>query len=250
MNLSEKFHDLRTFARKDGTGVGASLLLHVLALCLIFYFLRQTLPQQPSIERFVPVSLVAQSEGPEPEPKQQKAAGAITKTLEILPRAPVAHYAPTATAPAKTTPPVDELEMQLKELSKLRQPNTDTRLLGDAGTTELAESGNDETSGGQGPYHSRDIIRAQILRRWSLDMTRLGNRNFTILIHVLLKRDGTVLAADIVDKQRYANDSAFRWIALSAKNAVILSSPLALPAGLDGQTLDLTLKLNPRDALQ
>ena len=81
-------------------------------------------------------------------------------------------------------------------------------------------------------------------------MTRLGNRKFDILIHVLLKRDGTVLEADVVDTNRYKTDSVFRWIALSAKNAVILSSPLTLPPGADAQNLELTLRLNPRDAMR
>ncbi len=171
-------------------------------------------------------------------------------TPHIARRALVAVHTPSGVAPSKTTPPPDDLEIQLKALSKLRQPNSDPRLAGDAGTADLPESGEDAFSGGHGAYSSRDIIRAQILRRWNLDMGRLGNRNFDILIHVLLKRDGTVLEADIVDKQRYATDSVYRWIALSARNAILLSSPLTLPSGLGAENLDVTLKLNPRDTLQ
>ncbi len=114
----------------------------------------------------------------------------------------------------------------------------------------MPESGEDDFSGGHGEYSSRDIIRAQILRRWNLDRSRLGNRNFDILIHVLLKRDGTVVEADIIDKQRYATDTTYRWIALSARNAILLSSPLTLPSGLSTGNLDVTLTLNPREALQ
>jgi hypothetical protein len=202
------------------------------------------------MQRFVPVELVAQSEGPAAQPAQQRAAGVRSATPHIVRRAPVVHHTPTGVAPSKTTPPADDLEVRLKALSKLRQPNTDPRLAGDAGKADLPESGEDDFSGGNGNYHSRDIIRAQVLRRWNLDTGRLGNRNFVILIHVLLKRDGTVLEADIVDKQRYTTDAAFRWIALSARNAILLSSPLTLPSGLSDQSLDMTLKLNPRDALQ
>jgi hypothetical protein len=250
MTLSAKFQEFREYARKDGAGMGASLLLHGLALLLILFFARRALHEQPPYQQFVPVALVAQSEGPSPEPKQQKAAGQISKVPVILPRAPVVHHTPSGVAPNKTTEPVDPLEMKLKELSKLKQPNTDTRLLGEAGTSDIAEDGNDNESGGQGLYATRDIIRAQVLRRWSLDMTRLGKRNFDILIHVQLKRDGTVVEADIVDMQRFKTDSVYRWIALSAKNAVILSSPLTLPANMDGNDLELTLKLNPRDTMQ
>lgn len=250
MTLSAKFEQLRSYARKDGAGVGVSFLLHVAALLLILFLARRAMHEQPAYQSIIPVALVAQSEGPNPEPKQQKAAGVISKTPLILPRAPVAHHTPSAVAPNKTTQPVDELQEQLKALSRLRQPNTDTHVLGEAGQSDYAQNGNDDESGGQGQYHTRDIIRAQVLRRWSLDMTRLGNRNFDILIHVYLKRDGTVLEADVVDTQRYKTDSTFRWIALSAKNAIILSSPLTLPPDFDRKNLELTLKLNPRDTMQ
>ncbi|HUO91289.1 MAG TPA: hypothetical protein VMU22_00120 [Rhizomicrobium sp.] len=250
MTLSTKLQQLRTYARRDGAGVGASLLLHVLALLIILFLAHRTLHRQPSYQPFVPVAIVAQSEGPSPEPKQTKAAGEISKTPIILPRAPVVHHTPTGVAPNKATEPVDPLEMKLKELSKLKQPNTDTRVMGEAGTSQYAENGNEDEAGGRGLYETRDIIRAQVLRRWSLDRSRLGNRNFDILIHVLLKRDGTVLEADIVDAKRFKTDSVYRWIALSAKNAVILSSPLTLPPNMDRNDLELTLRLNPRDSMQ
>lgn len=250
MDFSERFDALRSLLRRDGAGLSASFLLHVLALFAVFFFAHRALQEQRVTEPFIPVSLVAQSEGPEPEPKQQKAAGAISKTPVILPRAPVVHRTPSATAPNRTTAPVDALEMQLRALSKLRQPNTDTRLQGEAGTSDYAQNGNDDESGGQGAYTTRDIIRAQVLRRWSLDRTRLGNRDFDIRIHVLLKRDGTVVEADVVDMQRFKTDSVFRWIAISARNAVILSSPLTLPPDAVGSNLELTLRLNPRDSMQ
>jgi len=250
MDISSKLQELRLTARRDGAGMGVSFLLHALALLLILFFAHRAIREQPAYQSFVPVALVAQSEGPAPEPKQQKAAGEISKTPVILPRAPIAHHTPTGVAPNKTSEPVDELQLQLKALSKLKQPNTDTRLLGEAGTSDLAQNGNDDESGGQGLYQTRDIIRAQVIRRWNLDRTRLGNRNFDVLIHVLLKRDGTVLEADIVDTQRFKTDSVYRWIALSAKNAIILSSPLTLPPEMDRNNLELTLKLNPRDTMQ
>jgi len=250
MNLSGSFRAFQAYARNDGRGVGVSILLHALIVLLILLLAKRVLPEQPAYEGFVPVSLVAQSEGPEQKPQQQKAAGSVSKTPQILPRARIAVHTSTGVAPRKTTLPSDDLEVQLKALSKLKQPNADPRLLGDAGNADVAESGNDNASGGNGDYNSRDIIRAQVLRRWSLDMGRLGNRSFVVSIHVLLKRDGTVLEADIVDKQRYTNDAAYRWIALSARNAVILSSPLALPSGVSDENLDMILKLNPRDTLQ
>jgi hypothetical protein len=37
---------------------------------------------------------------------------------------------------------------------------------------------------------------------------------------------------------------------LSARNAVLLSSPVALPAGSYDEVMNMTLNLNARDALQ
>jgi hypothetical protein len=87
-------------------------------------------------------------------------------------------------------------------------------------------------------------------RRWNLALEELGDRNFVIAIHVVLSRDGTVTKAEIVDNARYRSDATYRSIALSARNAVLLSSPLALPSGQHDETMDMTLNLNPRNSLR
>lgn len=235
---------------REGVGVAGSLLLHLLIVALLLLYGRKLASELPPIQRFVPVDLVAMSEGPAAQPAQQRAAGIRIAAPHISRYAPVVNHVPSGIAPSKTAPPPDDLELQLKRLSKLRQPNTDPRLAGNAGSADIAESGEDNFSGGGGAYTSRDIIRAQILRRWNLDLRKLGNRNFVILIHILLKRDGTVVTADIVDRQRYATDAVYRWIALSARNAILLASPLSLPPGSGDDGLDMTLRLNPRDAMQ
>jgi hypothetical protein len=58
-----------------------------------------------------------------------------------------------------------------------------------------------------------------------------------------------VTKAEIVDSSR-ASDPAYREVAVSARNAVLLSSPLALPAGHFQGVMDMVLYLNPRDALR
>ena len=232
----------RTFATFAG-----SLLLH--ALLLVALLARHPALLPPAAwQKFVPVELVARSEGPEDRPAQQKAAGPRSAEPHIQRRAPAVIRSRSGVAPDKTAP--DDLERQLRALSQLRQPNSDPRLAGDDGTTALDESGDDNVSGGRGDYHSRDIIRAQILRRWNLDLGRLGNRTFAIEIHVVLKRDGSVLQADILDKRRFASDAAFRWIALSARNAILLASPITLPPGTGNSGVDTIVTLDPRETLQ
>ena len=45
------------------------------------------------------------------------------------------------------------------------------------------------------------------------------------------------------------DDPAYREVAVSARNAVLLASPIALPAGQYQDVMEMVLYLNPRDAL-
>ena len=62
-------------------------------------------------------------------------------------------------------------------------------------------------------------------------------------------KDGRVIFAKILDQQRYKTDAAWREVALSARNAVLLSSPFSLPAGHYKTVMDMTLRFDPKDAL-
>jgi hypothetical protein len=103
-------------------------------------------------------------------------------------------------------------------------------------------------SGGVAGYRVRDFLRAQVERRWSLDLNH--GRDAVVLIHVKVARNGAVTEAEIVDRARYANDAAWRAVALSARNAVLLSSPLNLPSGYAAGPIDVTLAMNSRDAMR
>jgi len=69
------------------------------------------------------------------------------------------------------------------------------------------------------------------------------------MIHVEMTSEGVVLKAAIVDSGR-TNDVAYREVAVSARNAVLLSSPLSLPAGHYQGLMDMVLFLNPRAVLR
>jgi hypothetical protein len=129
----------------------------------------------------------------------------------------------------------------LEALANLRAPNR-------AGTLGPGASGGG--NGQQGAYSVKDLIRAQVQRRWSLNLDELGERNVVVAIHLVLARDGTVMKAEIVDATRYGKDESFRAIAISARNAALLSSPLVLPAGISDADMDLTLNLNTRDVMR
>jgi hypothetical protein len=143
----------------------------------------------------------------------------------------------------------DDFLNRLNSLSKLRAPETTTQALHGQGETEAPSTSNDAMPGDDAAYSLRDYIRAQILRRWSLDLDAAGARSIVVALHVVMKANGTIASAEIVDKHRYATDAAFRQIAMSARNAILLASPIVLPAGHYPPETTMTLHLNPRDAL-
>jgi hypothetical protein len=107
----------------------------------------------------------------------------------------------------------------------------------------------DIATGLEGPFSVKDYIRAQVERRWNPDLASLRNREVSVPIHVEITSAGVVLKAEIVDTARAA-DPDYREFAVSARNAVLLSSPIALPAGYYQDVMDMVLYLNPKDALR
>jgi outer membrane biosynthesis protein TonB len=174
-----------------------------------------------------------------PAPAQQQTA-AMPQGDE---RRPPSNTTPLGAEPSAGEPVPDALETKLQALAKLRQPDSDTKIA--AMTSNLPGSSGAGTPG-QG---LKDFIRAQVERRWNLDLASLGDSEFTVAIHVKMTKDGVVLKAEIVNSSR-SNDPAYREIAVSARNAVTLSSPIALPPGNYQDVMDMVLELNPRDTLR
>jgi len=235
----------------------SSLLIHALAAYLLITRL-STLPQ--ALASVVPVDVVQLAEetiSPPPQQKtagpQQKAAAPAKRAQELASLEPPIFRPPTAIAPAEPQPPPDplqqprdELQLRLEALAKLRQPETGSP----SGTSGRSASSNGTGLGPGAAYSVKDLVRAQVERRWNLDLDGLGARNFVIAIHVVLTRDGVVRKAEIVDQLRFNSDATYRSIALSARNAVLLSSPILLPNGAYDDVIDMVLNLNPRDTLR
>jgi len=145
----------------------------------------------------------------------------------------------------------DDLEMKLHALAKLRQPSVATHLAEkNLGLSQLSATSKDAVAGPYATYAVRDFIRAQVERRWGLDLATLGSRDFSVLIRVEITSAGVVTKAEIADMARFNTDKTYREIALSARNAVLLSSPLALPPGHYSDVMDLLISLNTREALR
>jgi outer membrane biosynthesis protein TonB len=152
----------------------------------------------------------------------------------------------------RASPPQDELEARLKSPARQQQEQAQSpanhNRQNDAGSSSLAAVGSGAAGGGA-RYNVRDFIRAQIERHWRLDAGAPG-ADLVVAIHVRLNRDGSVRRAEIVDDPRYRTSAAYQAIARSARNAVLLSSPLDLPPGRYDEVADMTLNFNPRNALQ
>jgi hypothetical protein len=141
----------------------------------------------------------------------------------------------------------DDFELKLQRLAELRQPGMDARISNSHVSPKRAAPMSDTM--GQSNVVS-DFIRAQVERRWSLDLATLGNKTFSVLIRIQITGAGVVTRADIVSDARLAADNTYQDIARSARNAVLLSSPFALPSGHYGDAMELTLSLNTKDALR
>jgi hypothetical protein len=236
-------HDTATMADASGAGPRAnsalgllgSLALHSLMLLPFILML-----DMPAITKIIPldVIVVGDRSGDPPSPERvfasQRVAGA--------------EASPTAASDvAAPDPHPDELELKLQRLAKLRQSGSDPRASQSAASPARVAPLSDAVNG---PRAVGDFIRAQVERRWGPDLAALGNRTFSVLIHVEITGAGVVRRADIVPDSRFAADQAYQDIARSARNAVLLSSPLTLPAGRYADVMELTLDLDTRDALR
>jgi outer membrane biosynthesis protein TonB len=215
-------------------------------LVVFVVFRSATQPARP-LEHFLPVDLVQLARQTTSPPQPQKTAVPRQLALRAAREAPSSPHPPVSLAPSRKLPP-DTLEIRLRKLAKLRQPDAVLPVISNTAESNEAATSDDASQGADAAYRVRDFIRAQVERRWSLDLKRA--HNVVVLLHVVVARDGTVDRAEIVDRARYASDAAWRNLALSARNAVLLSSPLALPVSQTRGRIDVTLALNPRDVLR
>ena len=247
-----------------GSGIVGSFVLHALVLLFLLYRISAPEIALPA----VPVDLIQLAEetiSPAAQkadaPPRQNNSAAPGRLASVAPPRQAPREAPkqlpSAAAPAPSAAPStsqlapdalpppqsDRLQTQLEALAQLRAP-------GASGASGRAAAGSGAGTGPLGAYSVKDLIRAQVQRRWNLRLDELGEHNFVVSIHVVLARDGTVMTAEIVDQKRFASDAAFYSIAISARNAVLLSSPLALPSGISDDDMDVTLNLNTRDVLR
>ncbi len=238
----------RKYSAEIGPGILASLLLHGLILGLILWFFMRTEQAQKFVFSVVPVDVVRIGEVTQSPPAPHRALVPQQKAQYQRQEA-ASPNPPAGTAPYKPRP-VDALDAKMRALARLKQPQTNLKIVETPAASDVDSTSDNAEPGSEATYAVKDYVRAQVFRRWGLNLHMLAGKSYIIPIHVVIKADGTVAKAEIVEKDRYSNDAAYRSIALSARNALLLSSPITFPEGTPHHAMDFTLKFNPHDALQ
>jgi hypothetical protein len=233
--------------------MACSTLLHGLAALAVIFGFSYLVTPPPEILEALSIDIVAQGapgaaaavlgkpERPEITPSDLRIAEPrITEPLaEIAPRK-------KPRKPRDTTLPLKSKARQPPHapIKPVTQPQFGQSALGIAVTDGNGQSGLRTTQS------IKDFLRAQIERHLEFDVETLGAVNVVILVHVVLEPDGSVRTAELVDDPRYNTDPLFRSIADSVRRAVIVASPLQLPAGRYDAFHDLVLGFNPREVVQ
>lgn len=161
---------------------------------------------------------------------------------------------PAVAVPPPKAPPVEDLAARLQSLSRQQQLQARTppnpRRQDGFGASNVTASSDNAAPGRQAVYDVKDFIRVQILRHWRPDVATLGNSQLVVAVHLMLNRDGSVGSAEIVDDPRHRDDATYRALALSARNAALVASPLAVPQGRYDDVRDITLNFSAREALR
>ena len=226
--------------RKDGgPGVLLSLLLHGLMVLMALWYVSLRPDLTSDQLRVFPVELViggTMSQGASTAP-----AARLQVARPHLESAP----APEGVSPQGTREPDDELSARLRALAQLKSNDT-----GLPNADNSAAPGGAGDGSGEGNYALKDFIRAQILRRWLPDLSIAGARNMPVLVRIRLLNSGVIDDVTIVDQQRFHVDSAFRNMALSARDAALLASPIQIPGMRYEKTQTLTISLDPKAVLR
>jgi colicin import membrane protein len=217
-----------------------SAILHALILPPLLLSSR---PGQPAL--IIPLDVVVLADETKGPPRPETAVVPVQEAgMASSPAVP-----PAGVTSAKKPP--DDFDIKLHALAQLRQPSVDTHLSKKTlGLASLSATSDNAAPGSYATYAVRDFIRAQVERRWGLDLPTLHGGNYSVRLRVEITSAGVVTRAEIADTARFNSDATYRAIALSARNALLLSSPLALPPGPYSDVMEFTLSLDTQEALR
>ncbi len=224
--------------KRDWKGPALSLLFHLGLVLAAIWYMTQRPRMQQTVFRTLPVDLVLGGS------LGQNDSRPVAR-LQVAPPHHESAPVPKGVSPTGTKQPEDELSARLRALAQLRSDDT---ALPNADNSAAASDG--AGGGGEGNYPLKDFIRAQILRRWLPDLAIPGARNLPVLVRVKLLKNGVIDDVTIVDAARMHTDAPFRDMALSARDAALLASPIQLPPGHYQAVTVLTISLDPKAVLR
>ncbi|HVO04800.1 MAG TPA: hypothetical protein VMT54_21580 [Candidatus Cybelea sp.] len=216
---------------------------------------RSAVPQQPASETSDQIS---------PAAAPAKAVGTIAGArIHSGPAGPAAtngrkaalasaQRAPTS-KPGAIESRDDVLTERLQRLAELAEPTsklTPSPMPQQGTGLSNATASAGTATGPEAVYGLKDFIRAQIIRRWYVADPAPVSKGWTVAVHMKLRPDGTVALAEVVDIGRYQTNRRYFEFALSARNAVLLSSPLIIPPGSYQYVKELVIEFDPRAVLQ
>ena len=235
----------RRLWRRRGLSVGllCSIAVHVVLVALILWpGLKNTLAEP------LPAALIVDLvEGP--------TSGADGAELAEAPAAP-APAAPAAAAPASRSD-ATPVSTGAKGAEAPPQPPKGPEVAATVGdllrgaeaahggaAAQVADNGSGVfdavDAGGTGTTSLKDFIRVQIERRWQIDANA---PDALVTLRLLIGSDGSVLFAEPMTD----GDKTYRALAIAARNAALLSSPLQFPRGTFAVTGEMIIDLNTRD---
>ena len=236
--MRERRHD------KPSAGFIVSVALHALALTTLVVALG--LAASPTEQLVIVPADIVRLADTAISPKQPDKADVAQRQV-AAPATP--SVTSNALSPVATRPPPDALEIKLRKLAALRQPLIDQNLARRGeGLSHISAMKQDAEPGMNAAI--KDFLRDQIEHHWGLDLAGLHGRDVSVLIRVSITRSGVVTAAEVVNNRKSGIDPTFDDVALSARNAALLSSPLTLPPGRYPELMNVILSLNTRDALR
>ncbi|MBN9553439.1 MAG: cell envelope integrity protein TolA [Alphaproteobacteria bacterium] len=209
----------RALWQENRAGLTGSVLLHLAFILIAFWWsITHPVARQPPLKPMLVDLVVLPPAIPGPQGGAERSRPAAT------PSAPKVE----GVRPRATAPPPDELESRIAKMAELRAPDT-------------ALPAPDNASG-SGTGAGTD-------QRWWPQLEHSAARGTPVAIRLKLSRAGVISDVQIVDQARYANDKLFRGMAVSARNAALLASPISLPPGHYDAVMDIALTLDPKAAL-
>src|SRR5689334_1038851 len=237
--MPDHIWDQAQVRRETAPAVLLSLLLHGLLVLLALWYLGHRPAWTQTQLRALPVDLVIGGGA------GQATTAAPATRLQIAPPHPESSPVPEGISPKGIKQPEDELSAKLRALAQLKTPDA---ALPNADNSTAPGGGGD--GAGEGNYALKDFIRAQILRRWLPDLSIPGARDMPVLVRIRLLKSGAIDDVAIVDQRRFYSDKAFHNMALSARDAALLASPIQIPGVKYEKTQTVTIDLDPKAVLR